>query len=58
MRLTLATPLMLALLALSACTGGLGLSDRDNDLAPVCAEQSDWATQGRMDGVDITITCP
>jgi hypothetical protein len=47
---------MLALLAVSACSAGL--ADRNNDLAPVCAEQSDWATQGRMDGVDITITCP
>jgi hypothetical protein len=59
MRLILATPLLAAFLALSACgTGGSGGPDNNNDFPPNCAEQSALATQGRTDGLDITITCP
>jgi hypothetical protein len=44
------------LLMLAACAGGGTASDGNE--AAVCAEQSDWARSGKVDGGDITITCP
>lgn len=59
MRLTFAVPLLLASLALPACTGGaVGVNDPHTSFEQTCAEQSALAAQGRMDGRDITITCP
>jgi hypothetical protein len=54
MRLTFVASLLLTAFGLSACGGG----NLNNDLAPVCAEQSEWATQGTVDGRYIAITCP
>ena len=53
MRLTIAATLLLSTLGLSACS-----NNPHNDLAPVCDEQSAWATQGTVDGRYISITCP
>ena len=59
MRLSLATPALIALLALSACgTSGSGGPDNNGDFLPNCQEQSDLATNGRTDGKEIRITCP
>lgn len=60
MRLTLAAPLLLAALALTGCGGGLLTPNpgTNADFPPTCAQQSDWATQGRTDGGTIRITCP
>jgi hypothetical protein len=53
-------PCIALLITLSACggggrvlaDGGTGLNTRE-----VCHEQSRWATVGKMDGGDISITC-
>jgi hypothetical protein len=61
MRLTLAAPVLAALLALSACSGGSSLSggpDNDDQFYPNCEEQAQLAMNGRTDGREITITCP
>ncbi len=59
MRLTLATPALITLLALAACgKTGSGGPDNNNDFDPNCAEQSALAELGRTDGKDIRITCP
>lgn len=58
MRLTLATPALIALLALSACGASSGGPDNDPAFAGNCAEQSDLANMGRTDGREIRITCP
>lgn len=59
MRLTFAVPLLLASLAVSACGSSVvGVNDAHTSFEQTCAEQSALATQGRMDGRDITITCP
>lgn len=59
MRLTLATPALIALLALAACSGGsVGDPNNDEQFDPNCAEQSAMAELGRTDGKDIRITCP
>jgi hypothetical protein len=59
MRLTLATPALIALLALAACgTSSSGGPDNNGDFDPNCAEQSSLAELGRTDGKDIRITCP
>ena len=57
MRLTLATPALIALPALAACSGGGG-PDNTNAFHPNCDEQSELAKLGRTDGTEITITCP
>ena len=46
--------------ALAGCTGGLipATSGNSSQIPAICAEQSEWARQGRTDGRDITITCP
>ncbi len=60
MRLTFAAPLLLAALALSGCGGDLLTPNPGaiQDFPATCAQQSDWATQGRTDGGNIRITCP
>jgi hypothetical protein len=45
------------LLMLAGCVSGGGTASDGNEDA-VCAEQSDWARSGKVDGGDITITCP
>ena len=57
MRLTLTAPLLITLLALSACISSGG-PDNDNAFGPNCAAQSDLANMGRTDGKEIRITCP
>lgn len=48
------------LLMLAACGGGLGGGNTgsDGNEEVVCGEQSTWAQSGKIDGGDITITCP
>lgn len=48
------------LLMLAACGGGAtsGSTGSDGNEAAVCDEQSRWAQSGKIDGSDITITCP
>ena len=48
------------LLMLAACGGGIGGSGTgsDGNEEMVCDQQSDWARSGKIDGGDITITCP
>jgi hypothetical protein len=58
MRLTLATPALIALLALAACSGGVSDPNNDEQFDPNCAEQSAMAELGRTDGKEIRITCP
>ncbi len=59
MRMTLAAPALLLAVALSGCGGwSSGGPDNDDQFYPNCEEQSAMATQGRMDGREIIITCP
>jgi hypothetical protein len=46
------------LLMLAGCVSGGGGTASDGNEDAVCAEQSDWARSGKVDGGDITITCP
>jgi hypothetical protein len=47
------------LLMLASCGGAaLGPANRGENGQTVCEEQSDWARSGKVDGGDITITCP
>lgn len=60
MRMTLVLPALLLSSALAGCSAGLVPATSGNvpQIPAICAEQSDWARQGRTDGRDITITCP
>jgi hypothetical protein len=56
MRLTLA---LTALLALSACSAGVGANAGSGDNHPeVCAEQNAMARAGLVDGGQQSIACP
>lgn len=49
------------LLTLAACGGGgrlLADGGTGDNTEEVCREQSRWATVGKVDGGDISITCP
>ena len=49
------------LLMLSACGGAEvlpGATMADGHAEAVCNQQSDWARSGKVDGGNITITCP
>ncbi len=59
MRLSLATPALIALLALSACASGVGANGGSGDNHPeVCAEQNALAKAGLTDGRQQSIACP
>jgi hypothetical protein len=51
--------IVLPLLALSACTSGVGADGGKDDNHPaVCQEQSDLAKNGLTDGRQQSISCP
>ncbi|WP_157971123.1 hypothetical protein [Pseudogemmobacter bohemicus] len=56
MRIRLTVPAFVLLSALAACSSGYATPE--NDPVAVCNEQSAMAQTGRVDGRDITITCP
>ncbi|MBJ2150462.1 hypothetical protein [Paracoccus sp. IB05] len=56
MRIRLTVPAFVLLSALAACSGGYATPE--NDPVTVCEEQAAMAKAGRVDGRDITITCP
>ena len=56
MRIKMTGPAFLLLTALAACS--TGYATPENDPVTVCQEQSAMAQAGRVDGRQITITCP
>ena len=56
MRIKLTLPALLLVSALGACSAGYATPE--NDPVAVCQEQSVMAQSGRVDGRQITITCP